>query len=174
MAVRVGLQTVLEGQDRGIADGSVADLDSASDRVTSVPGIPPGEHRPQVRQQRLADLPRGGVPQVGRAVVDAVVVDVVPDDEGRLSAGGGSCPGETHALVAGDVDDQGARREGGQVVVDKEDQWRIGVLQHTVDDDVVPGQEFGERNLAVVGGHLAAARVVVVVVEVQHVCGVDR
>ena len=44
----------------------------APDRVVARPRrAGPVEDRPQVREQRLADLPGGGVPQVGRAVVDA-------------------------------------------------------------------------------------------------------
>ena len=89
-----------------------------------------------------------------RAVVDGVVVDVVADREHRLGERGGPRPAETHPLVAGHVDDQAAGREGGQVVVGDEDQRRVGVLQHAVDDDVV----LGEEGRQAAPGAISAAR----------------
>ena len=67
----------LERQDRGVADPAVADLDGALDRLVGVPCLGTAEHRLHERQQRLAVLPRGRVPEVGRAVVDGVVVHAV-------------------------------------------------------------------------------------------------
>ncbi len=111
-------------------------------------------------------------------MVHGVVVDVVADGEHRVVEGGGPSPGEAHALVAGDVDDEGAGRELRQVLLRQEHQRRRGVLEHAVDDDVVPGEERGQRLRTVLSERNTAPRVegVVghVVVEVDDPCRVDR
>ena len=83
-------------------------------------------------------------------------------------------PAESHALVAGDVDDQGAGCEGREVVVGEERQRGVGVLQNAVDDDVVLREELGQRHAAVLGDRVVHRAGVVVVVEVHDPCGVDR
>ena len=72
----------------------------------------------------------------------------------------GPRPAEAHPLVAGDVDDEAARRERRQVVVGEEHQRSVGVLQHAVDDDVVLGEEGRQRHPAVVGQRVATRAVV--------------
>src|SRR5215213_2754732 len=62
LPVRVVALPVLEGQDARVLDDPVADLDGASDRLVAVPSIGPGQHRPQVGQKGLADLPARRVP----------------------------------------------------------------------------------------------------------------
>ena len=62
--VRVVRRAVLEGQDGGVLDDAVADLDGPPDGRRPRPSRGAGEHRPQEGQQRLADLPGRGVPQV--------------------------------------------------------------------------------------------------------------
>jgi len=52
----------LERKDLGIADHAVADLGRQADGLVAVPGVGPVHHGTQVREQRLADFPGGGVP----------------------------------------------------------------------------------------------------------------
>ena len=68
-------------------------------------------------------------------------------------------PAEAHAHVAGDVDDQASRSEGGQIVLGDEDQGRAGILENAVDDDVVVREEAGHRDGAVrVSAHIPSGR----------------
>src|SRR5215212_1036128 len=82
--VRVLGRTPLEGQDGGILDDTVADLDGSTNGVVRVPGGASCHDGGKEGEERLADLPGRGVPQVGRAVVDGVVEHVVTDQEGRV------------------------------------------------------------------------------------------
>ena len=86
----------------------------------------------------------------------------------------GPRPAESHALVAGDVDDQGAGRARREVVVGEERQRGVGVLEHAVDDDVVLCEELGQRHLPSSVTAWLTRAVGVVVVEVHDPRGVDR
>src|SRR6478609_449410 len=172
--VRVLRRAALERQDRRVLDLAVPDLDRPPDRRVRVPGLRPAHDRRQEGQQRLADLPRGGVPEVGRAVVDGVVEHVVADEEGGVGEGRRLRPAETHALVARHVDDDAARRHPLEVVVRHERDRGVGVLEHAVDDDVVLGEELPEGHRAVLGDRVAHARRRVVGVEVHDPGRVDR
>src|SRR6478609_4551266 len=113
--MRIVRQAVLEGQDARVLDDTVADLDRPPDGLVRVPARGTGEHRTQVRQERLADLPGGRVPQIRRAVINAVIADVIADGEHRLSEGCRARPAEAHTPVAGHIDDETAGYEGVQV-----------------------------------------------------------
>jgi len=52
----------LERENLGVADHAVADLGRPADGLVAVPGVGPVHHGTQVRDQRLADFPGGGVP----------------------------------------------------------------------------------------------------------------
>src|SRR3546814_17703840 len=67
-------------------------------------------------------LPGSGVPQVGRAVVHTVVMNVVANHKCWLRERRGSRPTEAHSLVARHVDDEAARREPRKVVLHEEHQ----------------------------------------------------
>ncbi len=137
----------------------------------------PGEYGSQVGKQRLADLPGGGIPQVGRAVVDGVVRDVGADGEGRVVERGGPRPTEGHRLIAGHIDDHAARLERREIVLDQECQWRIGVLKDAVDDDIVLGEKLRQGSPPAVDEGVAlrsAARARRLLVELHDVGGVDR
>src|SRR5258706_9364163 len=114
--MRVVRGAVLEGQDARVLDNTASDLDRPSDGRVRVPRLGAGKYRAQVGQQSLADLPGGRVPQVRRAVVHAVVVNVIADREHRLSEGCRPSPAESHALVTGHVHEETAGPEGGQAV----------------------------------------------------------
>src|SRR5271166_978715 len=88
----------LERENLGIADHAVADLDRPADGLVAVPGTGPVHHSTQVRDQRLTDLPGGGVPQVGRAVVDCVIVHCLACREHWFGERGGPRPFKAHAL----------------------------------------------------------------------------
>src|SRR3954470_12051822 len=109
--VRIVRRTALEGQDPGVLHPAVADLDRAADRFVAAPARRPGHHDRQVVEQRFAVLPRGGVPQERWAVVDGVVVQVLPHGEHRVGEGRRARPLEGHALVARDIDEQRAGPE---------------------------------------------------------------
>ena len=141
----------------------VLDLDGPAEGLVHLPGVRSLQHRPQERDQRLADVPGRGVPEVRRGVVDAVVVHVVADVEHRFVERGGARPLEAHALVARDVDDQAARPERGEVLRAEVDEGFRGVLERAVDDDVALGQERCERDAAACGDHVAGTAVGVVV-----------
>src|SRR3954454_2228773 len=97
---------VLEGEDRRGHDQAVLNLDRAPDGGVGLPGVGAGHHDLQERRQRLPDLPGRGVPEIGRTVVDGVVLDMVANLDDRLVEAGRARPAEAHPLVARDVDDQ--------------------------------------------------------------------
>ena len=99
---------------------------------------------------------------------------MVADRDHGLGEGRGARPAEAHALVAGHVHDQAAAREGAQLAGGDEHQRRVGVLQHAVDHDVVPGEEVRQRYPAGVRQGVTAAGVAGVTLEVNHARGVDR
>ena len=106
-------------------------------------------------------------------MVHGVVVDVVAHLEHRLGEGGGFRPAEAHALVAGDVHDQAAGPEGGQVLGAQVGQRRVGVLQRAVDHDVARGEERRQRHAPALGDDLAQERRLAVVVELRDPDRVD-
>ena len=155
-------------------DHAALDLQRAPNRLVGLPRRGAAEDRAYERQQRLADLPGGGVPQVGRAVVHRVVVHVAADLDGRLHERRRLRPGESHAFVARDIDDQAAGRERVELTLVEEDQRRIGVLQHAVDDDVVLREELRDRHGPVVREREAPTRPGLVSLEVHDAGRVDR
>ena len=86
----------------------------------------------------------------------------------------GSRPAETHAHVAGDVDDETARGEGGQVLLGDEDQGCVGILEDTVDDDVVVREQIGDRDDPVGGVRPYLVGCVRVGTHLDDLSGVDR
>src|SRR5450631_3418535 len=103
--VRELRRTTLEGQDLGVLDPAIADLDSPADRLVRVPRRRPGDHCPEVRQQRFADLPGGGIPEIRRAVIHGVVVHALTYLAHRILERRGARPLEPHTVVARDVDE---------------------------------------------------------------------
>ena len=144
-----------------------------ADRLVGVPCLRPAEHGLHEGQQRLAVLPRRRVPQVGRAVVDGVVVHPVRDGEHRVVERRRHGPREPHALVAGHVHDEAAPPEVRQVLGLEVGQRRRGVLQRAVDDDVRLGQVRGQGHPAALGDDVGDGRLPGVVVELPDPHRVD-
>jgi hypothetical protein len=71
----------LGGQDHGSADSSVADLDGTSNGLIWRPDFRSGENGRQVRELCLADPSGDEISRVGRAVIEAVAMDIVTDAE---------------------------------------------------------------------------------------------
>src|SRR4029450_13220896 len=104
---------VLEGQDGGILDDAVTDLDGPTNGGVRVPSATSIQDRAEEGKQRLAVLPGRGVPQIRRALVDGVIEHSVADFEDRGGERRGTRPAESHGLVTGDVDDQSAGARDG-------------------------------------------------------------
>src|SRR3546814_1845852 len=74
----------LEEVDRLVADPAVLDLDRRVDGLVERPCLRSAQHGLDEGQQRLAVLPGRRAPEVGGAVVDRVVADVVAHLEHRV------------------------------------------------------------------------------------------
>src|SRR5665647_1950376 len=74
----------LERVDLGVLHDPGADLDRHPDGPIPVPRRGAVHHRAQVGDQSLADAPGRAVPQIGRAVIHAVVGDTVAIGSSKL------------------------------------------------------------------------------------------
>src|SRR5580693_10698025 len=98
--MRVMRGPVLEGQNRGVLDDAIADLDGPPDGLIRVPCGGTAEHGVQMWQEGLTDFPGRGVPQQRWTVIHGVVADVVAHGEHRVVKRGRPCPAEAHSRVA--------------------------------------------------------------------------
>ena len=166
--------TALELKDVRIADDAVADFDGTRDGLVGVPPVRSRHYSVEERKQGLADFPAGRIPKIRRAVVHRVVVDVTADAEHRLVERGGASPAESHAFVAGNVNNQAVRLELRQVFGPQVRQRRVRILQGAIDHDVRGRKERSQRLAPVVRDDLAEERGLAVVVELHNAHRMDR
>ena len=111
-----------------------------------VPRVRALQHRPQERQQRLADLPGRRVPEVRRAVVDARSSATWSP---TVNIGSSNVVGRAHSKPMPSSHETSTirlpRRNAARSSACEVDQRARRVLERAVDDDVVLGQERRER-----------------------------